>query len=830
MSRHRPEVVVILAWLIGAAGSACWAAEPRPAPDQIRFFEASVRPVLAENCYKCHGPRKQRGGLRLDSRASVLRGGDSGPAVVPGKPGQSLLVEAVRRLSRRKMPPEAKLKDAEVAALITWVRMGAPWPPGDESQVVRPAGTITDEDRAYWAFQPVRCPRIPPAADTGWCRNAIDRFMLQRMRLAGLAPAPEASKETLIRRLSFDLIGLPPTPREIDAFLADHSADAYEKMVDRLLASSRHGERWARHWLDLVRYADSDGYNLDDYRPQAWHFRDYVIRSFNADKPYDRFVQEQLAGDELFPGDPEALTATGYLRHGIYEYNSRDVRGQWNIILNDITDTTGDVFLGLGIQCARCHDHKFDPILREDYYRLQAFFAPILPRDDLPAATATQIKQYQARLAAWEARTAHLRKQIEKIELPYRRQAEREAMRRLPADIQALIRTPPARRAPLEHQWAELAYRQVTFEYDRLDRRLKGADKQKVEALRKQLADFDPEKPEPLPQVMAVTDVGREPPPLTMPRRGKRPVQPGFPTILEKEPARISLLPAAPRSTGRRAALARWLTRPDHPLTSRVIVNRIWQYHFGRGLAANPSDFGKLGSKPTHPELLDWLAARFVRDGWNFKRLHRLIVTSATYRQASGHPRPDRCRRQDPENLLHWRGGIRRLDAEQIRDPLLAVTGRLKNRSGGPGEDTSQPRRTIYTRVMRNTRDPLLDVFDLPLFFSSIASRDTTTTPVQSLLLFNSQAMQLHAREWARRLESERPQQTRGQVELAYRLAFGRVPGAEEAAAALRFLHDQSGRIGSARSGPQNTDRARTAALVDFCHVLLNSSEFLYVD
>jgi uncharacterized protein DUF1549/uncharacterized protein DUF1553/cytochrome c/concanavalin A-like lectin/glucanase superfamily protein len=832
------SALLALAWtaLAALAAPAPSPTAPGTKPDArvLEFFEKKVRPVLAESCYKCHGPAKQLGGLRLDSRAAILQGGASGAAIVPGKPEQSLLIDAVNHKTRQ-MPPGGKLKAQEIAALAGWVRMGAPWPlerqkdEGGRMKGENPASGFRNPKsavaRAYWAFQPVREPAIPRVGE-GWAKNPIDRFVFQKLKSAGLTPAAEAHKGTLIRRAYFDLTGLPPAPGEIDAFVADASPDAYEKLIDRLLASPRYGERYARHWLDLVRYADSDGYRIDDYRPHAWRYRDYVIKSFNEDKPYDRFVQEQLAGDELFPGDPEALIATGYLRHWIYEYNNRDVRGHWTTILNDITDTTGDVFLGLGVQCARCHDHKFDPILQKDYYRLQAFFAPLLPREDLTAAADDQVKQYQARLAAWEARTEDLRRQIEEIESRYRAGAAEEAIRKFPEDIQALIRKPVAQRDPLEHQLAELAYRQVYYEYDRLDRRFKPEDKEKVLALRKQLAAFDREKPEPLPVAFAVSDVGPKAPPVLIPRRGADPVAPGFPAVLQEGPAKIEPLPAAPHSTGRRAALARWLTRTDNPLTGRVIVNRVWQWHFGRGLAANASDFGTLGDKPTHPELLDWLACYFVGGNgemrkwgngffispfphfpissprpWSLKNLHRLILTSATYKQSTRHPQAQAHALKDPENRMYWRGNVHRLDAEQIRDALLSVTGELDLRAGGPGVNSTEPRRTIYTRVMRNTRDPLLDVFDLPQFFTSASSRDTTTTPVQSLLLINSQGMLLRAKALAERLEREGGADEARMVSLAYRLAFGRAPGAEESAAARQFLQEQSRRIDPAEAG-----------------------------
>ncbi len=761
-----------------------------------------ARPVLAEKCFSCHShaANKSKGGLVLDSREAMLHGGDSGPAVVPGEPEKSLLIKAVNYADENlQMPPKGKLSDTEIAALTDWIKGGATWPGAEKGGVEgitkRGRGKISEEDKAWWAFQPVKNTAPPPVADG---KNAIDKFILARLEKEGLQSAPEAAKTALIRRVTFDLTGLPPTPDEVNNFVADSALDAYEKLVDRLLASPRYGERMARGWLDLVRYADSDGYRIDDYRPDAWRYRDYVIRAFNADKPYDRFVQEQLAGDEMFPGDPDALLATGYLRHWIYEYNSRDARGQWDVILNDLTDTTGDVFLGMGVQCARCHDHKFDPILQKDYYRLQAFFAPLLPRQDLIAATQTEKAEYARNLAVWEGKTADIRAQIDAIEKDYREKAQKEAVGRFPDEIQAMVNTPKDKRTPFEGQISALVWRQVEYEYGRLDNRIKSEDKEKLIALRKQLAAFDSEKPASLPVAFAVSDIGPQAPPTFIPKKAKEAIEPGILSVLDEAPAKIDGLPG---STGRRSALAFWLTRPDNPLTVRVIVNRVWQQHFGRGLAANASDFGKLGQQPTHPELLDYLAKHFVEGGWSLKKLHRLIVTSATYRQSSQHPDAEKGRLKDPENLLLWRARPHRLEAEQIRDAVFAVTGELNEKIGGTGVNYGEARRSIYTRIMRNSRDPFTDVFDAPLWFASASSRPTTTTPVQSLLLVNSPFMLQRGRALAGRLEKLAPNDETKQIETAYRLVFGRAPSDNEAKAASAFLTQQAGTVDSKVAG-----------------------------
>ncbi|HEV7867275.1 MAG TPA: DUF1553 domain-containing protein, partial [Chthoniobacteraceae bacterium] len=507
-------------------------------------------------------------------------------------------------------------------------------------------------------------------------------------------------------------------------------------------------------------------------------------------KPYDRFVQEQLAGDELFPGDVDARVATGYLRHWIYEYNNRDAVGQWSNILNDITDTTADVFMGMGVQCARCHDHKFDPILQKDYYRLQAFFAPLLPRDDLNLATPEQQASYDERAKAWELKTAALREEIAAIEAPHREKAAEEAIKKFPLETQALIRKPAAERTPLEHQIAELAYRQVTYEFDRLVNKMRGADKEKLISLYKQLSAFDSEKPESPPPAFAATDVGREPPPVTIPKKAHAgEIQPGFLTVLDEKPAPIEA--TLPASTGRRSALAKWLTQAENPLSTRVMVNRVWQYHFGQGLVATASDFGKLGEKPSHPELLDWLTRRFVAEGWSLKKLHRLIVLSATYQQSTTNPEAAQARLKDPENRLLWRASTRRLEAEQIRDAILATTGELDLTAEGPGEDWSKPRRTIYTKVIRNTRDPLLDVFDTAEGFTSTAQRNTTTTPTQSLYMLNSQWALARARAFAKRLSQQTSADPTQAIDEAYALAFSRAPSVAERNAGLAFLEGQ---------------------------------------
>ena len=550
-----------------------------------------------------------------------------------GQPEKSLLLKAVGyQDDDLRMPPKGQLPEPMVAVLQEWVRRGAPWP-GEKATTSRRPGLITPEDRAWWAFQPVRVPALPAVNDAEWSKNPLDRFIKAQLDQEGLAPAPVAEPRALVRRVYFDLTGLPPTPVQVDEFVTAWGAAGasrqaiYESLVDRLLASPRYGERMARVWLDLVRYAESDGFRLDTFRSGAWRYRDWVIRAFNSDKPYDQFLREQLAGDEIDPDNPECLTATGYLCHGIYEYNQRDARTQWNDLLNEVTDVTADVVLGLGMGCARCHDHKFDPILQKDYFRLQAFFAPLLPRDDTPLATAEELAAHHARLTDWEQKTAEIRQELDEIERPHRERISNAAIEKFPKDIRPMLRKPPAERSPFEVQIVELALRQVALEQTNLkmETKLKDEPKEKWAALKKRLAEYDADKPPPLAVANAVTDVSPVAPPTFIPGdRAPQAVEPGFLTILDPSAAAIKPSPAvASQSTGRRTELARWITSRDNPLPARVIVNRVWQFHFGRGLVKTSSDFGHLGEPPSHSELLDWLAAGFMDEGWEFKPLHR---------------------------------------------------------------------------------------------------------------------------------------------------------------------------------------------------------------
>jgi hypothetical protein len=703
-----------------------------------------------------------------------------------------------------------------------------------------------------WSYRTPLRPAVPRVKRSARVRNPIDAFIAARLEAKGLSPAPEADRLTLIRRVTFDLTGLPPTPEEVEAFLKDTSPEAYEKVVDRLLASPRHGERWALYWLDLVRFAESDGFKADDPRPTAWRYRDYVIRSLNADKPYDRFVREQLAGDELYPGDPDALVATAFNRHYPDEYNARNLEQRRQEILNDMTDTAGQVFLGLTVGCARCHNHKFDPIPQKDYYRLQAFFSGFRAPDDLVLDRPEAVADHQARLRVWEEKTAELRKQMAALEEPYRRDLSERDKSKFARELQVAYDTPPEKRTPLQQQIADMLAKQVTVNRAQMTRAMKPAVRKEWQELDKKLSAFDALRPRPLARTMGLTDVGPVAPPTYLLRRGNwrnrgAEVQPGFLSVLDAATPAIPPPPPGAKSTGRRAVLARWLTRADHPLTARVLVNRLWQHHFGRGLVGTPSDFGKQGEPPTHPELLDWLAREFVERGWSLKAMHRLMVTSATYRQSSRHD--PKAAQADPDNRLLWHMGRRRLEGEALRDAMLAVSGQLNLKMGGPSVFPELPaelgvprggwpvspdvrersRRSVYVFVKRNLRYPLFGAFDAPDANESCARRHVSTNAPQALMLLNGKLTQEIARAFAGRVLREAGNRPARVVERAYRLALGRAPDAGEAALAAEFLDRQAALLRQAPL-PLGADPAFAGAVTDLCHTLLNVNEFAYVD
>ena len=787
----------------------------------MKFFENEVRPILVNKCYDCHSKTKQKGGLRVDHIGYLKTGGDTGPAVIPGQPEKSPLIEAVHYTNDDfKMPPKnngGKMSDAEIATLEKWVKMGAPWPEDGSSKTVVTEGGFTEDQRKYWFFQPVK-KVTPPAVKSAWVKNDIDRFIASKQTEMKLDPAPEADRHELVRRAYFDLHGLPPTKGEIDEFVNDKDPRAYEKLIDRLLASPRYGERWAQHWLDLVRYAESDGYNQDAYRTSAWPYRDYVINSLNNDKPYDQFVREHIAGDEIDPENPEVLTATQFLRMPVYEYNQRDVVGQWDIILTDMTDTTGELFLGLSMGCAHCHNHKFDPILQKDYYRLRAFFAPVMWRDDLKLGTPEEKKIFAEQQAAWEAATVTIREEMDKIVEPLMAAKAKSAIKKFNDDLQAIIAKPEAERTPAEKQLMVICDRQIRLEQGKADikKSLKNEEaKKRYAELEEELKKFDHLKPKPLMEAFVATDAGPKAPPVSIKtRKGEQQIEPGFLSVIDTSTPKIE---PKTNSTGRRTALANWITRPDNQLSTRVIVNRVWQYHFGRGIVATASDFGKLGELPTHPELLDYLTSRFVANGWHLKQLHRDIMLSATYCQTARREPSAEIAKVDPSNKYLWRFNPRRLDAEQVRDALLAVSGELDPKSGGPAEDGNGMRRSIYTMKKRNNQNELLRSLDAPAGFASTAERQSTTTPTQALQLINGDWLLARARKLAGHVAT---------IDDAWIAVLGRPPTTKERRVAESFLKKRAGTTKPAQSKADGDD-----SLADFQEnspherLLVNTSE-----
>jgi hypothetical protein len=688
-----------------------------------------------------------------------------------------------------------------------------------------------------WAFKPVHKPSIPVVATPA--RTSIDAFLRQRLEAAGLGYTRPADRVTLLRRVTFDLTGLPPTIAEIESFLADDSPAAFERVVDRLLASPAYGERQALPWLDVVRFAETDGFKADDRRPHAWRYRDYVIRSFNADKPYDRFLNEQLAGDELYPGDPDALVATGFLRHYPHEYNAVNLEQRRQEILNDITDTTGQAFLGITLGCAKCHDHKFDPITQEDYYRVQAFFAG-WKEVEAPLLPAEQKAAYERRLADWEARTADVRHQLAELERPYREKFNQKRRGRFPEEYAKLLDIPPEKRTPYEQQIATMVSKQVYADDKGMFNGMKPAEKERWEELKRKLAEAGP-RPVPPTVAMGFTDVGRDVPPTHVLQRGNwrkkaEEVGPGFLSAFDDRLADVRP-PAGGKGTGRRSALAKWVANGKNPLTARVMVNRVWAQHFGRGIVDSPGDFGSQGERPTHPELLDWLAAEFVEGGWSLKRLHRLIVLSDAYRQGTAFN--PAAAKADPQNNLLWRMNRRRLDGEALRDAVLSVAGEMSTKAGGPSvfpelpaevkasagawpvsaDPAERDRRSIYVFVKRNLRYPLFAAFDAPDRNEACSRRFETTTAPQALMLLNDKLYAGHARRFADRVVAEVGSDLDAAIERAYLLAVSRRPTSEERDTARRFLETQANKP----DGPKE-------ALADFCHALLNLNEFVYVD
>ena len=960
-------------WLL--ANLSAWAAGAEA--DQA-FFERKIRPVLVENCVSCHGPEKQKGHLRLDSPDGIRAGGDGGPVLEAGDLDKSRLIRAVRYQDEDlKMPPKKRLSPAEVQDLERWVKAGAAMPAGNPSSntpAPRKEFQIAEKDRQHWAFQPVRRPRVPTSAATP--QHPIDALIGTTLQSRGLIPNPPASRRELIRRATYDLTGLPPSPEEVEAFEKDDSSNAWNKVIERLLSSPHYGEKWGRHWLDLVRFAESNSYERDGAKPNAWRYRDYVIRSFNEDKPYDRFLKEQLAGDEFPEPDADAIIATGFYRLGIWDDEPADRELARYDALDDIVTTTGQTFLGLTVDCARCHHHKIDPISQNDYYRLLSFFQNINhyrnggPTDEVPVFSSPADRTaHERKLQELEERRNALQRELTGLENQFlaRHQQNQETTRRdldglryryyrdtwetlpdftvikpedsgvltnnlidlsprtretafgfvfeatlivpqagdytfyldsddgarLSIDGKAVLVYDGAHRLGTEKKatvtlpqgrWPfQLEYFQkvetfglnLAWSGPGLARRALSTDPSKnatqptagpalAEALKSQgevvlgkkdwsryqriKAELDQLKQQKLPVdlALAVTETGPTPAETFVLLRGNPnlkgdKVEPGFLQVLGASRALQISAPAEKKTSGRRTILADWITSPENPLTARVMMNRLWQHHFGRGIVRTPNNFGLQGDQPTHPELLDWLAAEFLAQGWKLKPLHRLIMTSQAYQRSSAGQ--EEALAKDPMNNAFWRFDMRRLTAEEIRDSILAVTGVLNPKMYGPGvyvdipkevlagqsvpgsgwgqsPPEEQARRSIYIHVKRSLMTPILESFDIAETDRSAPVRFATVQPTQALGMLNGSFLNQQAGVFASRLKRECPEDPAAQVRRAISLATSRVPSSTEI---------ERG-IGLIRALKQEDGASSDSALRYFCLLVLNLNEMVYLD
>jgi hypothetical protein len=867
-------------------------------------FEKDIRPILKAHCFDCHGEgEKLNGGLDLRLQRLMLKGGDDGPVIVPGKPDRSLLFKLVHSGEMPKR--DKKLTREQVALIKQWIAGGAKTARPEPAELGK-GGGITEEERAFWSFQPIRQPKIPATKPKDRARTPIDAFLLSPMAKQKLSFSPDAEKVTLLRRACFDLIGLPPTPAEVDAFLADTAPDAYDKLIDRLLNSPHYGERWGRHWLDVAGYADSDGYSdADPPRAYAYKYRDYVIRSFNSDKPFDQFITEQLAGDELAPAtqadtraalDPqkrELLIATGFLRMGADGSATpalADPDAVRNQVVADTIKIVSTSLLGLSVGCAQCHDHRYDPIPQTDYYRLRAVIEPAYDPKNWRTPNQRQISLYTEddgkKAAEVEADAKRLADEKEAKQKQYIEEALTKHLEKFEPPLRGQLRA--AYYTPADKRTAEqkklLADNPsvninagVLYQYNQ-----KAADD--LKAMDAKIAEVRTNKP-PEDFISVLTEPADKLPVTYRfhrgdPKQPKEAIHPGVLTVLAAPGQSIELPEKDPNlaTSGRRLAFARWLTSGTNPLVARVLVNRVWLEHFGRGLVGTPSDFGTMGERPSHPELLDWLASDFVEHGWQLKRLHKLIMTSTAYRQSSH--RDSRCERRDPENRFYWRKPIQRLDAEVIRDAMLSASGVFNDKMFGPpvpvrpdvhGQivvgldkttgDNKMPveeplngeefRRGVYVQVRRSRPLAMLHAFDAPVMEVNCERRQSSTVATQSLMLMNSQFILNLAARFAQRLQKEAGDERAAQVGRAWQLAFSRSPTEPELADALAFLSRQTDHLKTAGEKEavetkdtkkdekgKKDDKAKPAAkpapelqaLADLCQALLSANEFLYVD
>jgi hypothetical protein len=904
--------------IVGPPGTRLSTGEVPSGPGDVEFFEKKIRPVLVAHCAPCHANGKTKGGLSLASRAGLLKGGESGPVVVPGQPEKSLLLEALRYDSDPRMPPKGKLDDAVVADFAAWVRRGVPWPdaPLTADATLRQSGdSITAEERAFWSFRPITDPTPPAVKDPVWASKPLDRFILARLEAKDLRPVKPASKRALIRRATFDLIGLPPTPEEIDSFLADDSADAFAKVVDRLLASPHYGERWGRHWLDVARYGEDQAHTFQArLYPNGYRYRDWVVKAFNDDLPYDRFVTEQIAADLIQEGDPkERLAALGLFGVGPHYYlDGAEKKAVEAAELDDRIDTLTRGFLGLTVSCARCHDHKFDPIPTKDYYSLAGVFQST-KYEELPLATPEQlakfnegqgrvreheakIKQFLAEeavhvseglgantaryvVSAWKLHNlrkttpalavndfagkdnlvpavldrwlkylfdnkaddrphlAAFRWALAGLDAARDLSGNEEALAKVTAaatalqdDVQAALK---ARDGLADRPGAALDKKQADLLRDlfgpqgvcriddkQIEKMLDAKAKGSLAALRTELEAIKKAAPK-VP--MAHTIVEGTPADMKVYLRGN-PNKEG--DVAPRRFLRILAGDDPPPFTqgSGRLELARAIVSPKNPLTARVMVNRIWQHHFGRGLVGTPSNFGKLGQRPTHPELLDHLASTFIARGWSVKAMHREIMLSATYQLASTWDERDAA--VDPANELLWRMNRRRLDVEAWRDALLAASGNLERQLGGPASDlnsSANRRRTLYGSVSRHNLNGLLRLFDFPDPNITSETRSVTVVPLQQLFVLNSEFMVEQARALARQLEKEDKDDS-ARIRKAYLRLYGRPPAERELKLGLEFLSAADEPV------PPGGKKPDLSPWEQYAQVLLGANEFAFVD
>ncbi len=885
---RRIHAWLVLGGALFAGGPALVAAPP--------LFEKDIRPILKAHCFECHGEgEKLKGGLDLRLRRLMLKGGDDGPVLVPGKPERSPLFKMVHSGDMPKR--DKKLSREQVELIKQWIASGAKTARPEPAEIGRGSG-ITEEERAFWSFQPIRRPAIPKTKPKDRARTPVDAFLLEAMGRQKLGFSPEAEKVTLLRRACFDLTGLPPTPAEVEAFLADPAPDAYERLIDRLLDSPHYGERWGRHWLDLAGYADSDGYSdADPPRAYAYKYRDYVIGAFNADKPFDRFVTEQLAGDELAgatrenpqpalaaPHTRELLIATGFLRmgaDGTATPGVPDLEVVRNQVMADTIKIVSTSLLGLSVGCAQCHDHRYDPIPQTDYYRLRAVLEPAYDPTSWRTPAQRLVSLYtegdRKKAAEVESEAKKLSEEKAAKQKQYINEALTKHLEKFEADLRGKLRA--AHEAPADKRTAEQKKLLtdnpsvninpgVLYQYNQ-----KAADD--LKAMDTKIAEIRGRKP--AEDFISVLTEPTDKVPVTHlfhrgdPKQPKEPIKPGGLSVLAP-PGQSVELPEKDQqlaTSGRRLALARWLTSGTNPLVARVLVNRVWEHHFGRGLVGTPSDFGMMGERPSHPELLDWLASDFVEHGWRMKRLHKLILTSTAYRQTSRRNQSGDDR--DPENRLYWRKPVQRLDAEVIRDSILATSGALNKTMFGPpvpvrpdvhGQivvgidktegDNKMPvevalkgeefRRSIYIQVRRSRPLAMLHAFDAPVMEVNCDRRQSSTVPTQSLMLMNSQFILDQAARFAQRLQAEAGGDRSRQVSLAWQLAFSRNPTGPELEGALAFLSRQVEHLKSmpdkVEEKPKKDEKSKPAvkptpevqALTSLGQTLLSANEFLYVD